>query len=189
MYRISAKKFISTSEWHAEHPIAFWKYTTSRYSFKLLVLDRAYKASRCFIHTMDGQNKTKLHVFKNFFKTYLKRIKAIWKTPFGKAHTVKLILTKEKGRPYNEFFRSLFVCRLPSAHPSAHKKLLLTLSLSDVWHPTWCQYSGVNPIRCLHFRAKHFRAKHFRAKALGQNTLEQIYKHVLKLSIDYSCHP
>ena len=59
----------------------------------------------------------------------------------------------------------------PSTHPSHHKKLLLTLSLSDVRRPmsdvrclTWGQYSGINSIRCLHFRAKHFRAKHFRAK-------------------------
>ena len=40
-------------------------------------------------------------------------------------------------------FTSLFVrrppIRPPSAHPSDHKKLFLTLSLSDVQRPTWCQ--------------------------------------------------
>ena len=45
---------------------------------------------------------------------------------------------------------SLFVRRLPSAHPSDHKKLLLTLPLSDIRRPTWDLGPGVNHI---HFRA------------------------------------
>ena len=70
----------------------------------------------------------------------------------------------EEGDPKIKFLRLFLSAVKPSTHPSDHKKFLLILSLSDVRRPTWGQYSGVNPIRCLHFRAKRFRAKHFRAK-------------------------
>ena len=43
---------------------------------------------------------------------------------------------------------SLFVRRPPSAHPSAHKKLSLTLPLSAV-------RPGANPINCFALKCKH----------------------------------
>ena len=48
--------------------------------------------------------------------------------------------------PKNKVFTSLFVRRPLSDHPSDHKKLLLTLPLSDVRPPTWGQSYKVGSI-------------------------------------------
>ena len=56
---------------------------------------------------------------------------------------------------------------LPSAHPSDYKKT--SPDIVPVRRPTWCQYTGVNPIQYLHFRAKHFRTERFRAKHFRAN--------------------
>ena len=72
-------------------------------------------------------------------------------------------------------------CPLPSDSPltdgpTDHKKFLLTLPLSDVRRPTWGQYSGVNPIRCLLFRA-------FRANLDDRNNQLIILGHACKFAL------
>ena len=62
-----------------------------------------------------------------------------------------------------KFLRLFLSAVRPSVRPLKTSPDIVPV-LSDIRRPTWCQYSGVNPIRCLPFRAKHFRAKCFRAK-------------------------
>ena len=66
-------------------------------------------------------------------------------------------------------FTSLFDCR-PPIRPT-----IKNLSWHcDIRRPTWVQYSGVNPIRYLNFRAKHFKAKRFRIKHFWANLVNII---------------
>ena len=57
------------------------------------------------------------------------------------------------GRPYDEVFTSLFVRPPPSAHPSDHKKLLLTMSLSDARCRTWCSKHRTGLTHCIGTRS------------------------------------
>ena len=76
------------------------------------------------------------------------------------------ILQKTLCDPKMKFLRLLlFAVRRPPIRPTIKKfSWHCSCPTSNVRRPTWCQYSGVNLIRRLHFRAKHFRAKRFRAK-------------------------
>ena len=82
---------------------------------------------------------------------YYVDIAVLWFRSFCKLFWATLIIS---------FYVSVCL-RPPSAHLSDHKKT--SPDIVPVRRPTWGQYGGVNPIRCLHFRAKRFRAKHFRA--------------------------